>query len=334
MVRISSLKVKVREIKELVKGGFFHPGSRRGIVWMLTIISLFLLNGITLSMEGKIRPRFSIKVTHGTNYSFWGDINRYLESVNNNYIFEFWRKNAPERVVGEIKTLNNWTDGWEAELRIDLSPKIAIGIATSGAIRRKNESSLIYTYIGAPGPQVTGFTYEPEVIAQMPVRLGIYYILPYGSKTSFYFNAAVGYYSGKIADYLKYEVTTPSGGYDWISRYNETERKSSLGLHCGFGVEYNLMRNLVLVVEAQGRYVKIKGFKARAYYEYCHSMPGEETGTLYYFTKYNMGIDARYADLIVWEKPPYGTVYDAADIRKAVLDLSGFSLRVGVRIKL
>ncbi len=334
MVSLSSLKVRLREIKELMKREFFYCGSRRGTVWMLTIISLFLLNRVALSMEGKIRPRFSVKLTHGANYSFWGDVNRYLELVNNNEVFEYWRREAPERVVGEIRTLNNWTDSWEAELRIDLSPKIAVGIATSGTIRRNNESSLIYTYIGAPGSQVTGFTYKPEIKAQMPVRLGIYYILPYGPKASFFFNAAIGYYSGKIADYLKHEVTTPSGDYDWISRYNETERKSSLGFHCGFGVEYSLMRNLALVAEMQGRYVKIKGFKARAHYEYCHSVPSEETGTLYYFTKWDLGIGARYADLIVWEKPPYGTLYDEADIRKAVLDLSGFSLRFGVRIKL
>jgi opacity protein-like surface antigen len=285
-------------------------------------------------MEGKIRPRFSIKVTHGANYSFWGDVNRYLESVNNNEVFEYYRKNAPERVVGEIKTLDNWTDSLEAELRIDLSPKIAVGIATSGAIRRKNESSLTYTYIGSVGAQITGFTYKPEVIAQMPVRLGIYYTLPYGPKASFFFNAAIGYYSGKIADYLKYEVTDPSGGYGWTTRYNETERKSSLGFHGGFGVEYNLMRNLALVAETQGRYVKIKGFKARAHYDYAHSVPSEVAGTLYYFTMWNLGIGARYADLVVWEKPPEITIFSPEDIRKAILDLSGFSLRFGLRIKL
>jgi opacity protein-like surface antigen len=334
MVSLSLLKVRVTEIKESMKGEFFYRASKSGIVWILTIISLFLLNGITVSMEGKIRPRFSIKVTHGANYSFWGDINRYLESVNNNEVFEFWRKNAPERVVGEINTLNNWTDSWEAELRIDLSPKIAVGIATSGAIRRKNESSLIYTYIGAPGSQVTALTYKPEVKAQMPIRLGIYYTLPYGRKASFFFNAAIGYYSGKISDYLKYEVTDPSGGYGWTTRYNETERKSSLGFHSGFGVEYSLMRNLALVVETQGRYVKIKGFKARARYDYAYSMPSEVAGTLYYFTKWVLGIGVRYADLVVWEKPPDITIYSPADIRKAILDLSGFSLRVGIRIKL
>jgi len=334
MVSFSSLKVRVREIKELTKGGFFSPGSRRGTVWILTIISVFFLNGIALSIEGKIRPRFSIKVTHGANYSFWGDVNRYLESVNNNELFEYYRKNAPEQVVGEINTLNDWTNSLEAELRIDLSPKIALGIATSAGIRRKNESSLIYTYIGSVGSQITGFTYKPEVKAWMPVRLGIYYILPYGSKASFFFNAAIGYYSGKISDYLKHEVTVPFGGCSWISRYNETERKSSLGFHSGFGVEYSLVRNLALVVEAQGRYVKIKGFKAVARYDNDLSLPSEVAGTLYYFTKWDLGIGARYADLVVWDKPPEITIYSPEDIKKAILDLSGFSLRFGLRIKL
>ena len=60
----------------------------------------------------------------------------------------------------------------------------------------------------------------------------------------------------------------------------------------------------------------------------------EEAGSLYYFTRYDLGIDARYADLEVWETPPEITVWDLDDLRKAALNLSGVLLKIGIRIKL
>jgi len=41
-------------------------------------------------------------------------------------------------------------------------------------------------------------------------------------------------------------------------------------------------------------------------------------------------------DLDIYEEPPSGTIPEISisEVRKAVIDLSGFSLRVGLRIKL
>ena len=61
---------------------------------------------------------------------------------------------------------------------------------------------------------------------------------------------------------------------------------------------------------------------------------GEDKGTLYYFNKWDIGIGTRYDDLTVWKEPPFASIYSITDVRKAVLDLNGYSVRAGIRIKL
>lgn len=307
--------------------------KKSGAYLVVVFCSLLFLNRITCSEEKEnFRPKFSIKITGARDRLAIGDINRCLSSINNNDTFDYWRENAPERVVGEITELNNWIDDWEAELRIDITPRIGIGFSTSGSIHKKNESSLTYTDRGWAGDQITGIAFKPDIKVSMPVRLGIYYTLPFSSKFNIFFNAGIGYYSGQMNEHSKYEVTTPSGGYGYTNIYWETDRKSSFGFHGGVGVEYLLTKNLALVLESRGKHVKINDFKGRIQFNHSSGMQNEETGTLYYYTMWNPGIGTRYANLTVWEKPPDFSIYFIDDVKKAVLDLSGYSLRVGIRV--
>lgn len=61
---------------------------------------------------------------------------------------------------------------------------------------------------------------------------------------------------------------------------------------------------------------------------------GEDKGTLYYFNTWDIGIGTRYDDLTVWEEIPFARIGGIYNERKAVLDLNGYSVRAGIRIKL
>lgn len=309
--------------------------SKRGAIWILLLASLVYLNVIACSEDDvNIKSILSIRFSGGMNYLPLADINKCLNSVNNNKTFKYWRENDSSRIDGKIEQLNSWLPDWEAELMININPIIGVGIATSGAFNRQNESSLTYTYVGSAGNQITAMSYEPEIQVSMPIKLSVYYALHPRKSRNIFFTAGIGYYEGRMKEYLKYEVTTPSGGYSWITRYWETDRKYSLGFHGGVGMEYILTKNLTLTIEACGRYVRINDFKGRLQYETSDSVYIEEAGSLYYFTRYDLGIDARYADLEVWETPPDITAWDLDDLRKAALDLSGVLLKIGIRIKL
>lgn len=298
------------------------------------LIFIFLLVKSVYPEEKKpFKPRFSIKLTEGWGSVAIGDINRSLKSVNNNYTFEYFRRNYPDYMVGEIKTLETNLSDWEAELRMEITPRISLGVATSAPFQRSNESSATYTMIEL---QWQTYTYKPKIEVSMPVILRFYYSLLPRSKINILLNAGVGLYTGKMQEFFKLEVASPPAYIpEWITRYWETERKSSFGLQGGAGIEYLLTKRLALVAEFQVRYAAIRNFWGGqlnvSKYEWIY---GGQIGYLYYFTKEELFLGARYADIEIFEELPEISDDFKDDFRKAVLDLSGYSFRIGLRIGL
>jgi len=280
------------------------------------------------------KKEFSLKITGGGGRIAVGDMNTKLEVFNNNSVFEYARLYYPDLISGEIITLNNRIPDWEFELRMDLSPRFALGISTSVPFHLKNESSIIYTIRGWAGDQTHTFVFRPEVKTWLPIKLGIYYSLPFNSRAGVVFNAGISSYSVKVTEDKTLEIIFPSGGSYWENRYWKASSIVSFGFHIGIGIEYNLTKNLVVVLESQGTYARVKGLKGIMRYEYDWGGIFEEEGTLYYFSMYDDWIGAGYDDLEVWEKPYGGGTRWISDIRKAILDLSGFTFRVGIRIKI
>jgi hypothetical protein len=306
---------------------------------VIFIFLLLLIKSVYPEEKRPFKPGFSIKLMSGRGFVAIGDVNKCIESVNNNEVFEYWRKHDPNSIAGEIKTLDNWVYDWEAEMRIDLSPRFSVGIAASAPFHRSNESSLSFALMEERDliPQITAMYYRPEIKLSIPVKLNFYCSLLHGTRFNAFLNAGVGYYPGKISEYNKFVITSPSSGYSWwLSDNWEVNGKFPFGFHGGFGLEYRLIKNLSLVIDFLGKYIRISNLKGRHEHKDSHGTYIEEKGTLYYFTMWQLGIGARYANLEVWEKPrdKGGVLRGEADIKKAVLDLSGFSLRVGVRINL
>ena len=87
-------------------------------------------------------------------------------------------------------------------------------------------------------------------------------------------------------------------------------------------------------MEFQGKLAKIRGLKGIWKTDTAYGAHAEGKGTLYYFTRDDLNFGGRVADLQIWEKVPDVSYLFISDIRKAILDYSGFSLKIGIRIKL
>lgn len=99
-------------------------------------------------------------------------------------------------------------------------------------------------------------------------------------------------------------------------------------------MEYTLIKNLAFIMEIRGSFARISGFNGTMSYENNFGESSKTIGALYYFSMWDGWIAAPYYGLEVWEKPPELSTRWEWDIRKARLDLSGFSLRIGIRIGL
>lgn len=297
------------------------------IIWLLFILFFIIFNKISFSEERqRYKPRFSIKLTAGGGYVAIGDMNKHLDSMNN---YKDMLGTSMSDVSGKIEKLNNWSIDWELELKIDASPKMAFGIAAS-FFHRRNQSS-IYAYQVPEFGRDYEMIFKPEIKVIMPFGLNLYYSIYSGSKLNVFINSGIGWYLGKMTENKIENFIYPLGDDNFKNRYWEVENNVSLGFQGGVGFEYSLKKNLALVVELKGRYLRISNLKGTVKYEtnFGSGLTLGDGGTLHFF-RYGY-----YYDLDI--PLPVG-VCDANEIeeieRPAVLDLSGFSLRIGIRIKL
>jgi len=304
---------------------------------LVLLFFLLLLVQFVFSEEKKpFKPRFSLKLTAGLGSALpIGDVNDCLESFNNNEVFEAHREYETGQVVGEIKTLDTRIFHGEAELRFDLTPRISFGIATSPPIHKRNESSVTYTILGWAGPQVMTWTFRPEIKVSYPIRLSAYYTLPLIRRLSISIGGGVGFCSAKIEQFGRYYAIYPLGDTGWVNASQVAKRNFALGFHGGVAFEKYIFTNrLSLIAEFQARYINIRGLKGTHKKTNEAGNHFETRGTLYYFTWWDHLIGARYASIEVHESPPDAGCRYTADIRKAVLNLSGYSFRIGIRIRL
>lgn len=306
--------------------------KRRAIIWVILFVSLVFLNKSAYPEEKeKFKPKFSIKLTGGWAYMNGGDFNRYLKDYDN-YLSEM-----TDYEGGEIKTLQYGSD-LEGELRWNVNSKFAVSVGV-GYMSEKNKSYFEYT---GPFPFQALFEgkqnyfIKPKV-KTIPLKLGIHYTLPLSSRINLFLNGGLGYYFSKASLY-KCHWSSNYGGYLVIHTKEENYDISSngLGFHGGIGFEYDIANNLALVLEFQGRYARIKNLKGNRFYNLTFGVnPGVEEEGILYIGERDLTVEGygeNCPDLIISQSKPSGDEFQ--NIKRAVLDLSGFSFRAGIRIRL
>jgi len=292
------------------------------IISIIIFISWAFLSNITFSEEKRCKLRFSINLTGGPRYTSIGDINKHLENFDN-YLSEVTSYEG-----GKIKRLKNDKKTLEGELRLDVSSKFAIGFGIE-KISEKNESRFEFT---DPFPyDMDSFhiiSTKPEVSA-VNLKLGTYYTIPLVRRIYLILNGGIDYYISKASFYRYHEIRPEV--YIWPYEKEEKYDISAgrFGFHGGIGFEYRIVNDLSIILEFQGRYARIKNLKGtKMITGGIFTEEREEEGVLYIGEK--MWFGEYCPDLIISPSRPSGDEF--RDVRKAVLDFSGYSLRLGIKL--
>lgn len=303
-------------------------------IWSLIVILSLLLNSRSFpGQEENFKPKLSIQFKGGFRYMSVGDINTHLESLDNYISHRTFYEG------GKTKKINNYGTDFEGELRLDLSPKFAIsvGIGYMSGKSRSDFETIGSFPLQTPviGPFYWHKFFSESKVKTIPLKFGIYYTLPISSRINLFINSGLGYYFSK-ASLDKTHVPLPLEGYGIDNtRYHEYDVSSNgFGFHGGIGFEYNISNHLALVLEVQGRYAKIKNLKGKRLYYSWWGPDKEEEGTLYIGERdlTDEGYGQNCPDLIFSQSRPSGDEFQ--NIREAILDFSGVSLRLAIRIKL
>ncbi|MEW5900115.1 MAG: hypothetical protein AB1715_01490 [Acidobacteriota bacterium] len=274
----------------------------------------------------KFKPGLHLKLTGGRFYAAVGDMNTRLGSFNN-----YYRRSYEESLSGEIRTINPWWNHWQLELLFDFSQRFRLGIGTVSSSLGRNQSAVSYT----PASIFYIIDHQviliPEIRVKTPLQLSLYYSFLSSSRFDISVYAGTGLYSARMREEIIENAIYPDGDVYYNKRSWSVENKSFFIFHAGISAEIDLLRNLALVAELQGRYGKLSKLRGTVRYEtnYGTGLTIVESGILHFF-----GFPDSYYDLDIPLPYRIGPLPDQYIERNAFLDLSGFSFRIGIKVRL
>jgi len=302
------------------------------------VLLIFLSVVFTATSQAKEKrnfiQRFSIKLSSGLSYFKIGDINSHFMSGNERHADYAQYFNGLKK--GELREIDLGLNS-EIELAFDITSRFGIYFG-SGYIYTRKESSSGFE-VSPPEFYDVDYTFSPRtIIRAIPLKFGLYYIIPFGSKAKFFINGGVGYHFVKTIYYWEQiEIWRREDGSLFADLRGITEWNLSAkgsGYHGGIGFEYSIAKNLTLVLEVQGRSFLIPKLKGT---EISLGFPNSESfyGSVFCFEKKSPITEKYYIGLGFYkEKPDYLPSPKYRNIRGAELDLSGYFLKIGIRIRL
>lgn len=257
-----------------------------------------------------------VKLSGGLDYFYSGDIEKGARGMYDSTAYFFSSGGY---------TLEQGTEschtGFDVSGDIIFYVKPQVGIGIGGGYMQATGTN----YLNVSGKDIPWMHQfgGSRRITTVPIRLGLFFILPVHRLFSITFNGGTSLYM------TNYSYALARAWKDMKSIFHKANAKG-LGFHGGIGLEVNLTQRVAFFIEGQGRYAKISNFKGKATEteyvvskSYVGYVSSEEKGTLYYLE------DENFPSLVIRNNEPSGF----KTIRKATFDFSGFSLRAGVIIK-
>jgi len=274
-----------------------------------------LLGGlILLGAFSRIRAAdLSIIVTAGPKYSLLGDINK----GKNGYL-DIWAdllRSSGGAVIDNKRPVHlGLSYSVDFFLALDTAYSVGLGV---GYVRARNRSEVLISF--TDGRPETSAVVETSV-ESVPIRLNILRHFHLTRSLNAFVKGGLELHNAKFQS-----SSWPAGPGD---SHRQKAHSIGIGLLYGAGLEIKAVRHVALVFEAQGNYAKIGGFSGTRD-SGGSSLPYEVKGDLYFedMTSIPPDFEKTYPLLVIYENKPAGD-----RVRPARVDLSGFSLSVGLKI--
>jgi len=277
------------------------------------LLILFLLfSSFSLSFGIDI----SLKLSGGLSYIKLDDINRSLKGWE-----ELWKKiilsNEDWEFAGGESRKFNIGYNLEGEIMFSLSPHLAASFGV-GLIYGELAEEKIEVFINSNSS--TSSITRPTKVNARPLTFSGYFFYPIGKKLDVFIKGGTGLIWTK---YIEREggksLTADTYNYWW---HQEASAQGPVFLG-GLGIIYRIDSSLGFFLEGGTRWAKITGFQGKT--------PEGEEGDLYFFEEYDSNLDYWHAKYRIFTEEPTGDNFRS--VKKAVVDFSGFSAKIGLLIK-
>lgn len=172
----------------------------------------------------------------------------------------------------------------------------------------------------------TGTATFDNTVSAIPVTLGLYYYVPLFSKSRLSIGGGASYYFTNF-DHRHYR----EDGLGWWLTNDRSGHSGGIGFHGRIGFEYSVSKSVTILVEGLGRYAKIDGFEGTRNQHDSNNWSAS-TEVAYYFVERDQPGFGWFQRVIASNEEPSGSQY--RNVRPAEVNFSGFTIRIGLKIKL
>ena len=295
--------------------------KKKSVLVSLVFLCVFFLT--TSGNAQEFLKKFSFKLSGGMGNTKTADLKDFIDGLNSQ--FSDIGALVSLTPTGELKDVN-WGVDIEGEIIFSLSDNFGIGFSL-GHMKRTETSSAELSLL-APVASVS-VSWNPEYRV-IPICLNGYYFFPIATKMNVFLKAGIGYYSAKIEFLTRQESELFFGETGWSQSAGEGT-DSDIGFQGSLGFEYEVTENVAFVAEGSGRYVNFNDWDVENRYTDSTGLSIVETGTFWYAEEFVDLTGKYYATLGLSEQKPQSQ--GSRNIRKAEFGFSGFSFRIGIRIR-
>ncbi len=252
--------------------------------------------------------RFNLFLSGGGNFISGGDLNEGSQGLA-----DYYSDILGIQGKGDIKPLNlSYIFG--AEASFSLSNVFSVGIGADYFLRER-ESRVEFQ----SSSSTDSLTTRPKIKA-IPMRVVIYcYPVHF-----FYIKTGLEYFFTECSYF--YRIKEDNIFKDWTGE----AKARDVGIVGGFGFVQEVVPHLDFFMEATGRYARINNFEGKTDYKDSTGLTYTEEGMLYIF-KHQISEEESCSLLFIRDKKP--TEAGVSDVHNAMIDLSGFSIKAGIRIR-
>lgn len=206
---------------------------------------------------------------------------------------------------------------FEAELRVFITPQLAVGVASGYLYDDVTETA---NFLTVRKPDETSINGRPAKANGVPLVLSAYYLLPMGRRLAIYGRAGAGWLWGDYADLETFQKPTDER---YVYPTSITASGRGTILLSGLGLSYRSSESLAFFLEVSSRQGVVENLTGV-------TKEGLE-GPLYYFEEYLPAYDMWQAKIEVRPEEPSGD--GVREVRTARLDLGGLSARLGLALR-
>lgn len=255
------------------------------------------------------RPEhFSLSLWWGARYAEVGDLNAGASGLAS-----YYAETLGEAANGDVKALHlGYVVGGELQLPLGSGFYFA-----AAAEYFSSDVSSIVTF--GPAEAQKKYLTTPGVQA-VPISLSIlFYPVRFLN-----LRAGLEYSLARCTYLYRFENS------DFWQKWKGRASSGGLGYHFGIGTDWRIFSHVSLVAEALYRRSRVKGFEGEGVYQESAGPEAGVKGKLYFFQAATSG-DQSVPVLFLREKVP--TEPGVSDVREAEFNLTGLTLRAGLKIK-